>query len=254
MHLASGALARASAHEVNNSLTAVRGYLDLARSQLDTGHKAFDAITKAGHAAEEAVSAVRDFLKATRPEGGIDPDGTLSGLIEDALKLLENLRDHPAPEPIRGEIVRRGATCPPDLVLVAENDTFVRSILISGLRAAGYEVHLAGDPDEIIAICSHNRDRSIVLVVDLEWEDLDGVEGAREVHERCPDASMILLSADTPHGDLPLDFEEIRLVHKPFTMASLLDLVQERGEAREKRPEEDKEQKNAPHDPLDGHS
>ncbi len=241
LRTAASALARASAHEVNNALTAVRGYLDLARSRIEEDHACYEALIKADQAAEAAATVVREFLSATRPNGNLAPGGTLSQLIEEARTLL---REH-----IHAPATRSPAPAPaprtPELVLVGENDTFVRSILISGLRAAGYEVRLGGGKTQLIEMCREQAGRSIVMVLDLELEDLGGLQGAREIQRSCHGVPMILLSAKPPPGDFtggssepaedeapggpPARYRRLHWIRKPFPMANLLELVERCG-------------------------
>jgi len=248
--LAAVALARASAHEVNNALTAVRGYLDLARAELKEGDTSLEALLKADRAVEAAAAAVRDFLDTTRQEGVFSGSGGFAGLIDEARALLQNRSVPPPTHPSGGDETRPRTPTVPHLILVAEDDTFVRSILVSGLRAAGYEVRLGENREELVSLCNAHLDRSLILVVDLEMKSLGDLREPDKIIHGCPTTvPIILLSSEADPGDLSHDGRQIHWIRKPFPMATLLEIVERCGRDEAADPRTDMDEGTDPSTP-----
>jgi two-component system, response regulator PdtaR len=107
------------------------------------------------------------------------------------------------------------------LVLVVEDEPFVRMDAIETLQEAGFRVIEAANADEAIAILEGRRDVSVVLT-DIQMPgSMDGLKLAATIHNRWPPIALIVTSGrnfvrqrDLPeHGHfLPKPYNETRLV------------------------------------------
>ncbi len=82
-------------------------------------------------------------------------------------------------------------------VLIAEDDYLVRAMIRGLLEEIGYTVvGEAGDGVEAVEMTQSLRPG--VVLMDVEMPDVDGVEAARLIQERCPTPVVILTAYDTP--------------------------------------------------------
>ncbi len=63
---------------------------------------------------------------------------------------------------------------PPASILVAEDQTDIRELLVMNLRSAGYDVSAVGDGPA--ALASQSERASDLLILDLMMPGLDGLE------------------------------------------------------------------------------
>ena len=106
-------------------------------------------------------------------------------------------------------------------ILVAEDETGLRQALGINLRARGYEVGLAGNGAEALALAA--RERPDVVILDLGLPDMDGTDVIRGLRGWL-EAPIIVLSARAAQGDkvVALDAGADDYVTKPFGMDELL--------------------------------
>jgi len=83
-----GTLAGGVAHELNNLLTALRGYVGLASRSLEPGHPATTALQRAEEAAKQATAAVSSLRAFAGPGGSTRQPVDMARLIGDAGKAL----------------------------------------------------------------------------------------------------------------------------------------------------------------------
>jgi CheY-like chemotaxis protein len=215
-------LSRSSAHEVSNTLTAVLGYLDLVQGQLDETHSSHDSIEKAIRAARAAAATVQKFqaeARHLREQAGLpDPPRPLAPPDTAAIQDFEEEVDS---EDLSGE-AGEGATAGA-VVLVAVDDAFVRSILLSGLKAAGHETIHGVEYEEILQRCQELRSRQPVLVVDSGLRSLGGLENLRRVRTDFPEVPIILLlGVGAMWREELVEKLGIVVVRKPFPISELL--------------------------------
>lgn len=231
--LALGSLSRSVAHEVNNTLTAVLGHLDLARRNLALDHPARESVEKAALAAEAAALATRELLTASRQAESLPAASEFSGLLAEVQQLLHTYRERetlatPAAEslpPALGEGER--------WVVVAESDDFVGSILLSGLRAAGFRARKASNLEELKALCDAMHPHCPIMVFDLDLEATGGRQGAEELRARHAAAPLILVSSQPERLQALSSLERSCTLRKPFPISKLLARVRDCGELPE---------------------
>jgi CheY-like chemotaxis protein len=112
------------------------------------------------------------------------------------------------------------------LVLVVEDEPFVRMIAAEGLEDAGFAVIEAATADDALKILN-SRDDVGVLFTDVNMPgSVDGVELARMVHERWPQLRIIITSGrDRPQrSDIP---DDGRFVAKPYRPGEVATVISE---------------------------
>jgi CheY-like chemotaxis protein len=112
------------------------------------------------------------------------------------------------------------------LVLVVEDEPFVRMIATEGLEDAGFEVIEAASADDALRILN-SRDDVGVLFTDVNMPgSCDGVELARLVHERWPALRIVITSGRDrpPVGEIP---DDGRFVAKPYRTDEVAGVIAE---------------------------
>jgi len=107
------------------------------------------------------------------------------------------------------------------LVLLVEEETTERAVLVDHLTGGGYRVVEASDSDEALAaLKSHKSVRAIVTDAHVPGK-IDGFELAQLVRERWPDIATIMTSghSDATSGPVPKGGE---FIVKPYLLEHLL--------------------------------
>jgi DNA-binding response OmpR family regulator len=107
-----------------------------------------------------------------------------------------------------------------DELLIVEDDPGIRSGLVRALTNAGYACRPAPDAAAARAVI----DPPGLVLLDLGLPDADGLDLARELHDRWPDVPIVMVTARAEEMDVVvgLDSGAIDYVTKPFRLAELL--------------------------------
>ena len=110
-------------------------------------------------------------------------------------------------------------------ILVAEDQTDIRELLVMNLRSAGYEVSAVGDGREALA-CFNERP-SDLLILDLMMPRMDGLEVCKALRAQGSATPILMLTAKTTELDrvLGLELGADDYLTKPFSLAELLARV-----------------------------
>ena len=115
----------------------------------------------------------------------------------------------------------------PRKILVAEDQTDIRELLLLNLRSAGYEVRAV--PDGIAALASQldAATASELLILDLMMPGLDGLEVCKALRARGHETPILMLTAKSTELDrvLGLELGADDYLTKPFSLAELLARV-----------------------------
>jgi DNA-binding response OmpR family regulator len=113
----------------------------------------------------------------------------------------------------------------PPSILVAEDQTDIRDLLVMNLQAAGYKVHAVGDG--VAALASQNETASDLLILDLMMPGMDGLEVCKALRARGRSAPILMLTAKSTELDrvLGLELGADDYLTKPFSLAELLARV-----------------------------
>jgi two-component system response regulator (stage 0 sporulation protein F) len=113
------------------------------------------------------------------------------------------------------------------MILVVDDDAQVRATISRALSELGYAVSEAGDGPSALDIVRQGQIDLVVL--DYVMPGMDGAEVAREIAGIDPDLPVIfstghaaLRALRTAAGD------DVPVLHKPFTLDELDDLLRER--------------------------
>ncbi|MEO7245118.1 MAG: response regulator transcription factor [Rubrivivax sp.] len=113
----------------------------------------------------------------------------------------------------------------PRRILVAEDQTDIRDLLVMNLQQAGYDVQ--GVADGEAALERQLTQASDLLVLDLMMPRLDGLEVTKALRAQGRDTPILMLTAKSTELDrvLGLELGADDYLIKPFSMAELLARV-----------------------------
>jgi DNA-binding response OmpR family regulator len=113
----------------------------------------------------------------------------------------------------------------PAHILVAEDQTDIRDLLVMNLRSAGYEVSAVGDGEQ--ALAQQLANPSDLLVLDLMMPRMDGLEVCKALRAKGSAAPILMLTAKSTELDrvLGLELGADDYLTKPFSLAELLARV-----------------------------
>ena len=110
-------------------------------------------------------------------------------------------------------------------ILVAEDQTDIRDLLVLNLQSAGYEVTFA--VDGLAALASETARNNDLLILDLMMPGLDGLELCKTLRARGCITPILMLTAKSTELDrvLGLELGADDYLTKPFSLAELLARV-----------------------------
>ncbi len=109
-------------------------------------------------------------------------------------------------------------------ILVAEDESSIRSFITINLEAAGYNVIEADNGRKAIDIFSDCSDTIDIALLDVMMPELDGFEVSRKIREITAETGIIFLSAKTQEEDKITGFQSGAddYITKPFSTTELL--------------------------------
>jgi CheY-like chemotaxis protein len=133
----------------------------------------------------------------------------------------------PALELPRAPVVRAlGGT---ETILVVEDDHQIRSLCKRVLVRMGYEVLVASDGSEALAICGQRGGLIHLVLTDIVMPTMSGKQLAKHLSRTRPDAKILFMSGYTPNAivhDGVVD-PGVALLQKPFSPEGIAKKVRE---------------------------
>ncbi len=125
-------------------------------------------------------------------------------------------------------------------VLFVDDEEIIRRIGSKILSREGFDVILAADGSEALGVYEQNRDRIKCVILDLVMPKMDGMQAFRQLRKTSPHLGIILT---TGYGEdeIRKRFGTLKLqgfLRKPFTAASLIEMVREAISYTEKKETE----------------
>jgi CheY-like chemotaxis protein len=113
-------------------------------------------------------------------------------------------------------------------VLVVDDDADLRKPLVMFLEAHGFKVAEAKDGVEAVHLFRHvenvvGENPFDFVVSDYQMPRMNGVLLLMELRHLEPTQKMVLMSADPPK--LPQEIADIPVMHKPFRLKELVELL-----------------------------
>jgi DNA-binding response OmpR family regulator len=114
-------------------------------------------------------------------------------------------------------------------ILVIDDDSDLRLMLQEVLRAGGYEVSVAADGEQGIAL--QRQQPASLLITDIFMPNKEGIETIRDFHAEFPDVPIIAMSGGGTlkrRGSTLFAAKEVgaaTILRKPFEMSDLLRSV-----------------------------
>ena len=108
-------------------------------------------------------------------------------------------------------------------VLVVDDEPGMRETLFEILEQNGYDVSVASDGDDALAVM-HTHDVDVV-VMDVQMPKRDGVSVLQQLSPPPPAVIMVTAYAVEERLRAAVDANAFAILHKPFSVGRLLSLV-----------------------------
>jgi two-component system NtrC family response regulator len=110
-------------------------------------------------------------------------------------------------------------------VLILDDDLNNRELLVFALRLGDYEIHQAQTGSECAALIE--KMQFDVALLDIELPDANGLDLAKQLRQRCPDALLIMLSALDNSEELQCakKIGANAFIVKPFNLIQVLQFI-----------------------------
>jgi CheY-like chemotaxis protein len=116
----------------------------------------------------------------------------------------------------------------PAVILLAEDEAFVRNVITEVLEAAGYRVITASSAAPALNYCRRYNHPIDVLITDVVLPGMSGLELAAEFEALYSRARVLLMSGYAQQlGDCEASARNRRFLAKPFSIHTLLKKVRE---------------------------
>jgi len=103
-------------------------------------------------------------------------------------------------------------------LLVVEDDSIVRMLMVDVLQELGYEVKESEDAAAALKLLEDPQEPFALLITDIGLPDMDGTELARKAREARPLLPVLFASGYGETVDIP---EDMHMIGKPFSIDAL---------------------------------
>jgi DNA-binding NtrC family response regulator len=112
-----------------------------------------------------------------------------------------------------------------ETILIVDDQQQVLRMAEVMLRAAGYEVYVASNAADALAIARQVGCGLNLLLTDMRMPDIDGHELILALRQLCPTVDTIVMSGALSADDVRV--KNYKMIWKPFTMDQLVEVVKE---------------------------
>ncbi len=111
-------------------------------------------------------------------------------------------------------------------ILVVDDEPIVLTCCQRILEDQGHTVHLVGSADEAITVMEDEPFE--ILLVDIKMPIRDGIDLVREIKEKWPQTSVVVMTGYATPGTIrkSRSVKADRFISKPFTPDELLEILQ----------------------------
>ena len=110
-------------------------------------------------------------------------------------------------------------------ILIVDDQQQVLRIAEVMLRAAGYEVYVASNATDALAVARQVGCGLNLLLTDRMMPDIDGHDLILAIRRLCPNVDTIVMSGALSADDVRI--KNYKMIWKPFTMDQLVEVVKE---------------------------
>ena len=111
-------------------------------------------------------------------------------------------------------------------VLVAEDNDFVRQLIVSALQSVGYEVTGVPDGEEALSFFTAHPETQLAIL-DLDMPKVSGASCLRELRQRRPELPVVLMTGNAALLGEARGQDDVPVLSKPFQTSTLVQLVHE---------------------------
>jgi len=114
-------------------------------------------------------------------------------------------------------------------ILLAEDDTQIRKLLVDLLTNEGYTVYEAEDGEEAIQLYDENKEGIDLLLLDLGLPKLTGVEVFKKVKAQKPNIKIIAMSGWGQRETIDELYNDgiNKFIQKPYKPLQIIEAVEE---------------------------
>lgn len=130
--------------------------------------------------------------------------------------------DEDSVESMPGEVFGGGET-----ILYAEDNDVVRDLTGRNLKDAGYNVIMAVDGKDAVALFREHKDKIDALMFDIVMPKMSGYEAYKEILLISPGIPVLFMSGyseNVIHTDFAMD-EKLKIIRKPYSRDNLLRAI-----------------------------
>lgn len=132
----------------------------------------------------------------------------------------------PRSEHVPDVVDSEGVVAPPrgrgELILLAEDHSYVREIIAAALTAAGYEVTAVRDGNELMNAYRDSRDRLRLMVFDIDLPKRSGLDCLREIRAAGDATPAMIITGAASIAEHELHDPRTIVMHKPFPIPELV--------------------------------
>jgi len=109
-------------------------------------------------------------------------------------------------------------------VLIVEDEKMIRALIKRVLEEEGYEVELAKDGLEGVALFNLMNPKPSILITDVVMPEMRGSELVRQLRQQTPELMVLFVSGYPAMelGEFDLDAQNTSFLAKPFKMSELI--------------------------------